>query len=403
MKYFIVFIFSAICVFGQQQDKAEYIEYKNEYLRSVEKEAELFAQPAKAPVKSFKMFLSDKQLPKSKSEFKQVWHTDPVNQGLTGTCWSFSTTSFMESENYRINKEKIKLSPIYTVYWEYIEKALGYLQSRGQTVFSEGSQANALFRAWKKHGIVPQEAYTGMKPGQKVHDHSKMSEEILAYLKNLKTQNAWDEQAAIANVKAILNFYLTEPPTEFTYEGKKYTPLTFRNERVKLDLEDYLELVSFTDEPYYSKMEYKVADNWWHSKDYYNVPLDVYMGTLKSAVRSGYSVCFAGDVSEPGINSQYKVALVPDFDIPSQYITAEARQFRFTTGNTADDHGIHGVGYKEEGGKDWYLIKDSGSGSFNKEDKGYYFFHEDYIKLKMLAILVHKDAVGNLLEKFQNR
>jgi len=37
-------------------------------------------------------------------------------------CWCFSTTSFLESEIYRLTQRKIKLSELHTVYWEYVEK-----------------------------------------------------------------------------------------------------------------------------------------------------------------------------------------------------------------------------------------------------------------------------------------
>jgi len=152
--------------------------------------------------------------------------------------------------------------------------------------------------------------------------------------------------------------------------------------------------------PYYKKMMYDVPDNWWKDSSYYNIPLDEYMSLIKNAIRKGYTLAVGGDVSESGIDSHFKVALVPSFDIPSEYIDENARQFRFSNGTTGDDHGIHLVGYMNKDGKDWFLIKDSGSGSFNVGDKGYYFYTEDYVKLKMVDFMVHKDAVGDLLKKF---
>ena len=81
-----------------------------------------------------------------------------------------------------------------------------------------------------------------------------------------------------------------------------------------------------------------------------------------------------------------------------------ARQFRFSNGTTTDDHGMHLVGYYEKDGNDWYLIKDSGSGSRSNDEKadefGYYFFMGDFVKLKMMSFTVHKDAVKDLLKKF---
>ena len=58
--------------------------------------------------------------------------------------------------------------------------------------------------------------------------------------------------------------------------------------------------LSYTQEPFYKQVEYKVPDNWWHSSVYYNVPLDTYMSALKNAVRKGFTVSIGGDVSEPG-------------------------------------------------------------------------------------------------------
>jgi len=45
------------------------------------------------------------------------------------------------------------------------------------------------------------------------------------------------------------------------------------------------------------------------------------------------------------------------------------------------------------------LVKDSGSGGFDGNTKGYRFYHEDYIKLKMLNLLMHKTAAKEFLDK----
>jgi len=112
-----------------------------------------------------------------------------------------------------------------------------------------------------------------------------------------------------------------------------------------------------------------------------------------------------GDVSEAGFSRETNVALIAEFDIPSQYINENARQFRFANETTTDDHGMHLVGYYEQDGVTWFLIKDSSSGSRNIDQNlpefGYYFFHEDYLKLKMMGFTVHKDAVKDVLKKFQ--
>jgi len=195
------------------------------------------------------------------------------------------------------------------------------------------------------------------------------------------------------------------PPVEILVDGKKFTPQQYLHDVIRIDPDDYVDILSYEMEPFYQHVEYKVPDNWWHSSDYCNVPLNTFMETLKKVVRNGYSVSIGGDVSEPGFDRKTQCAVIPDFDIPSAYINDDARQFRFSNETTTDDHGLHLVGYLEKDGKDWYLIKDSGSGSRNNDPNasefGYYFFSEDYVKLKMMDFMVSKDAVKDLLLKIK--
>lgn len=397
--------------------------YGNSYSQSAEHDTTFFVQPKNEFYDSIKTSLAKFyhqrdttatvenvvrpdfnrfDAPKSVGEFNQYWHNPPISQGNTGTCWCFSTTSFLESEVYRLTKRKIKLSEMYTVYWEYIEKALGYVRSRGMQEFGEGSEANAVIRAWEKHGIVPEENYNGLLNGQPFHDHSKLFAELDSFLKSVKQSNAWDETTVENTVKSILNHYMGTPPEKISINGKLITPKEYLDQVLKLDLNNYISIVSFSDRPYYTWVEYNVPDNWWHSKEYFNVPLDEFMNAIKNAIRSGYTIEIWGDVSEPGIDGHAGIAVVPTFDIPSEYIDASARIFRFYNHTTTDDHGIHLVGYLHKNGKDWFLIKDSGSSARNNNiHPGYYFYNEDYVKLKMLGIMLPKDAAPQIMNKMK--
>jgi bleomycin hydrolase len=227
----------------------------------------------------------------------------------------------------------------------------------------------------------------------------------MAFLKSLTVSNAWNEEAALETIRAIMSHHIGTPPSSFNVEGKTYTPQTYLNDYLQINPNDFIEILSYKQEPYWQQVEYKVPDNWWHDKSYYNVPLDTYMEILKKAIREGYTVAIGGDVSEAGFLRETQCAMIPDFDIPAKYINEDARQFRFANETTTDDHGMHLVGFlKDKHGKDWYLIKDSSSGSRNNDPNvaefGYYFFQEDYVKLKMMGFTIHKDAVKSILEKF---
>ncbi len=387
---------------AQNRDKGKMVVYKNEFWQVIKKGIEDFNKKPVVKKKTFKMDMTGMKFPTDITKYKQVWHLSPISQGNTGTCWSYSTTSFYESEVKRLHNKEVRLSPIWTAYWEFVEKARRFVQRRGDSYFAQGSEGNAVARIWKKYGVVPMEAYTGLLPGQKFHDHSKMFAEMKSYLDGLKKSNAWNEEEVIETIKDIMNHYIGTPPTEFTFKGKKYTPKSFLKNYLQLNMDDYVEILSLKEKPYWKQVEYPVPDNWWHSDEYYNVPLDVYMQIIKKSIRDGYSMAIGGDVSEAGYNSHAEVAVVPTFDIPSQYIDDNARQFRFSNGSTTDDHGIHLVGYyTDKNGKDWYLIKDSGSGSRNGKHKGYYFYSEDYVKLKIMGFTINKNAVKDILKKFK--
>ena len=383
----------------ERRDKAQFVEPKNEFMDSVNTTLEKFYKKDTPAKKSLRPDFTQFNPPKSVEEFTTSWHNKPISQAKSGMCWCFSTTSMLESEIYRQTKHRIKLSELYTVYWEYVEKTRGYVRTRGEAEIGEGSQANAVYRDWKKYGVVPADAYSGLLNGQPFHDHTKMFAEISSFLRSLKASQAWDENQAETAVRGIMNHYIGEPPTEITVDGKKMTPQEYYAKITGINVDDYVSICSFMDKPYYTYVEYEVPDNWWHSKEYYNVPLAEFMAAFKKAVHDGYTVELWGDVSEPGLEGQAGIAVVPSFDIPSKYIDESARQFRFSNGTTGDDHGIHVVGYCEKGGSDWYLIKDSGSGSRNNAHPGYFFFNEDYVKLKMLGFGVHKSAVMELLSK----
>ncbi len=379
--------------------------FQNSILKGIE-EFESQKGIAKQP-STFKVDISTLNIPASKDDFKSFWHNAPVSQGNTNTCWSFSTTSYLESEIFRTTGQKVSLSPIHTVYYEYIERAENWVKTRGNMNFGEGSEGNAVTKIWRKYGIVPLADYSGLKPGQAFHTHEKMFEELKNYAEFVKKNNIWDETAVVNNFKSILNYYIGTPPAKIVVNGKEITPLEYMTNVLKFNPADYFDVLSYMQEPYWKQVEYQVPDNWWHNADYYNIPLDDFMTVLKKSIKAGYTLAIGGDVSEAGfLAREANAAVVPSFDIPSAAIDENARQFRFSNETTTDDHGLHIVGYLEKDGVTWFLVKDSGAGSRTggiekNKNFGYYFFHEDYVKLKMMDFMVHKDMMKDFLPKFK--
>ena len=385
-----------------QNDQAIYKESKDGFYQdSILTSIEAFENNAKPAEKKtyLSLDLSNKKFPTEIDKYTQYWHNSPVSQGATGTCWCYSGTSLFESEVYRTTGKKIKLSEMYFVYYEYIERAKAFVQERGNIFLGQGSEANAVPKLMKLYGAVPQSAYEGKLKGQEFYNHGPLMKELKAYLASVKSSGDWNEKNVVSTFKSILNHYMGEPPVSFSFNDTKYTPVEFLSSILKFNPDDYFSFMSTKSLPYNQKGELVEPDNWWHNDDYYNVELADFMVIFKNAIKNGYSLGFCGDVSEPGYDRYAEVGIIPTFDIPADYIDADSREFRINNNSTTDDHCMHIVGYLVNKDGWWFLIKDSSSSGFDGPTKGYRYIHEDYFKLKILTILVHKYGAMDVLDK----
>ena len=108
--------------------------------------------------------------------------TTPVkDQQRTGTCWSFATTSFVETELLRMNKGEFDLSEMYFARYAYAGKAERYVRRSGTANFGEGGQAHDVLNVIRQHGFVTQEAYTGLA-AEPIHNHAELDAALKAYL-----------------------------------------------------------------------------------------------------------------------------------------------------------------------------------------------------------------------------
>lgn len=405
---------------AQKRDRAEYrVKYRDpviEEMKKLDKERKKKREAAtekiqkqekkrkereKKAKKELLLEMKGIAIPPSPAVFQRVFHFPPVAQYLTGSCWSFSSTSFLESEVARLTKRRVKLSEMHTVYYEYLEKARRYLEKRGHSYVNQGSENNATVRIFKRYGAVPLAAYPGVRAKDGRHDHSALMKRIKDHLDLVKRSGHWEVEDALASIRVLLDRTLGRPPERFTFEGRSYTPRTFVREVLRLDLDAYVEVMSTKLIPFWTVGEFKVPDNWWRSRDYHNVPLDVFYRLIVQAVQSGRSVAIGGDVSEPGRNGFADAAVIPSYDIPQEYIDQDSREYRIAAKSTTDDHGVHLVGYAAFKGRDWFLIKDSGRSARWGKAKGYYYFRDDFIKLKMLTFTVHRDVLGKLMARFK--
>lgn len=356
-------------------------------------------KPGEDERETLAMDFSRLEKPAGPFEFTRHFHFPPVRQDDTGTCWAFAAMSLLESELRRQGKHEIELSEMFTVYWEYVEKARRFVREKGLSFLGQGSQPNSALERVRQYGLVRASDYTGLVGGKTAHDHRELFREFKAYLSSLESRADWDEGRAIAGIRAILDRRLGRPPDRINVEGRSLTPLEYLSV-LGLNPSDYVPFISFMYLPFYTKGEFRVPDNWWRSTDYHNLPLYEFQQAFLRALRRGYTATLAVDFTEPGYSGEHDIAVVPTFDIPRSFIDQSSREYRFWSGSTTDDHAVHCVGYKESGKGTWFLIKDSWENAYHGRNDGYFFYSDDYIRLKGLMFLVHKDGVKEVLAKF---
>ncbi|MBS1782036.1 MAG: aminopeptidase [Bacteroidetes bacterium] len=337
-----------------------------------------------------------------------VERTSVKNQGSSGTCWSYSTNSFLESEMIRMGKKPVDLAEIFTARMVYIDKAENYVRMHGKMEWGDGGECHDVINMYAKYGTMPQDVYTGLNYGTTKNKFGEMQAVLKGMLDaivknpNGKLTPNWKKAFV-----AVLDAYLGAPPEKFMWKGKEYTPRTFADEVVGINPKNYVELSSFSDQLYYQKVPFLVPDNWSFDK-VYNVKLHDLTDIIDYALEHGYSVAWAADVSEKYFSWKNGVAYVPEKDWddmseeeqkdifngpkPERKITAKIRQAAYDNYETTDDHGMHIVGVvKDQTGRPYYIVKNSWG---EKNDyKGYLYVSKAYVQYKTTGILLHKGGI----------
>lgn len=333
-----------------------------------------------------------------------------ISQDITGTCWSFSTSSFLESEIIRLTGKKIDLSEMYQARTTYPLKAENYVLRQGKAGFSEGALAHDVINSVAKFGLVPNNVYDGLNEGTTKHNHAEMVAILEAMLKTYVSNPAgklspnWKQA-----INAVLDIYLGSIPTKFEYEGKNYTPKSFA-EFAKIKPENYVTLTSFTHEANYKPFILNIPDN-FSNGSMYNLPLEELIANIDNALANGYSLSLDCDVSEPTFSGKYGVAFIPEKEedtktglaeiVIEKKITPEFRQQEFENLTTTDDHLMHIVGkVKDQKGNIYYKVKNSwGSDEKKVANGGYVYMSVVYMKLKAISVMVHKDGISKETKK----
>jgi hypothetical protein len=312
--------------------------------------------------------------------------TSVKDQANTNTCWSFATTSFIESELIRMGKGEYDLSEMYIIRENYLTRLKENYLRQGKGVLGEGGGLpHDWLREFREDGIVPDIVYPGINYGSAYHNHEELNAMVCA-VASVPVLRKTESPEYFRIINSVLDTYLGNEPENFSYNGVIYTPRSFA-ESLEINPDSYVEISSYTHFPFYSASVLEVPDNWAMEK-IYNVPLNELIQIMDYSLTNGYTLAWDGDVSEKGFLHTNGIATIPE-----ETVTQEMRQEWYETSSTTDDHGMHvtGIG-NDQAGRKYYKTKNSW-GTDKNPLGGYLYMSENYVRAKTILILVNKNGI----------
>ncbi|MBF1540920.1 MAG: aminopeptidase [Prevotella salivae] len=355
--------------------------------------------------------------------------TSIKNQSRSGTCWDYSTLSFLEAEILKKTGKTYDLCEAFVANKTYFDRAVQVVRMHGDCQFAQGGSAYDPIYCLKHYGICPEDAMPlpGTLYGDSLNNFNEFFDVMTPYVlsvaksKTDKLSSQWK-----VALHGIIDAYLGKCPEKFTYQGKSYTPMSFA-QSLEINPDDYESFTSYTHHPFWTAFAVEVQDNWRNSLSW-NLPLDDMMRIIDNAVMNGYTVAWGGDVSEPGFTRDglaysidaKKAQSLSGSDmahwlkltktekknvldslgckVPEVTPTQKLRQERFDNWELTDDHGmlIYGIA-KDQNGKEYYMVKNSWGET--GDYKGIWYMTKNYIANNTMDFIVNKNAVPKDIRK----
>lgn len=338
----------------------------------------------------FAVLLGSCGKPKTEREefrIETVNKTTPVkDQGRSELCWVYAMLATIESDRL-MQGDSVNLSPDYVARRALEEQAADFYLSRGSRRISLRGVAPRLLTLIETYGVMPYEAY-----------HADCNYSAVARRTESVAVTAANRREGLGrldeNVNDMLDDAVRPMPRNVYMLGAEYTPVEFAHSVCLPG--DYVALTSYTHIPYYIDTPLALPDN-RYGEMFYNVPVDTLMAAVEAALRSGRSVCWEGDISEPGFSFAKGTAR-----LAGQAATGDGaqrqRQRDFETFRTTDDHCMELIGIARDSGGGRYFVCKNSWGKDNPYG-GLMFMSMDYARLKTVAVVLKADVLSKEMRR----
>ena len=261
-----------------------------------------------------------------------------TDQQRSGRCWLFTGFNVLRAQFIKDNNlGEFYFSHCYSFFWDQLEKANlfleGILETRTlpitdrkvewlfQHPINDGGQFTGISDNLLKYGIVPSdvmpETYSSNNTARLSSLIAKLLRQGGMELRSKAQQGATlaelrkDKETTLQAIYRLLCLNLGTPPTTFEYtlrdadgkvlSTKEYTPLSFYQEHVGVNLkDDYVMIMNDPSQPYYETYAIEYDRHAWDGKDwtYINLPMEEIKEMAIASLKEGNMMYYSCDVGK---------------------------------------------------------------------------------------------------------
>lgn len=261
-----------------------------------------------------------------------------TDQQRSGRCWLFTGFNVLRAQFIKDNNlGEFYFSHCYSFFWDQLEKANlfleGILETRTlpitdrkvewlfQHPINDGGQFTGISDNLLKYGVVPSDVMPDTYSSNNTARLSSLIAKLLRQggmeLRSKAQQGATlaelrkDKETTLQAIYRLLCLNLGTPPTTFEYtlrdadgkvlSTKEYTPLSFYQEHVGVNLkDDYVMIMNDPSQPYYETYAIEYDRHAWDGKDwtYINLPMEEIKEMAIASLKEGNMMYYSCDVGK---------------------------------------------------------------------------------------------------------
>lgn len=355
-----------------------------------------------------------------------------TNQKSSGRCWLFAGLNVLRPAVIeKHNLKSFELSQNYLAFWDKLEKANSFLEYvidfRDRDILDremefllrqpipDGGYWENVVNLVEKYGVVPKEIMPETNSSGNTGLMNKLiSRKLRADAVKLRQMHERDKPLeklrakktkVLAEVYKMLVMNLGEPPCEFRWRFvdansvvsklKTYTPKSFYDDFVGVDLRQYVDIFNDPSKPYGKHYQISLTRNLYDGDDahFANVEMQTLKAIAVKAVLADEPLWFSCDVGKDQ-SREHGIMAMELFDYDSIYGTkmtmtkAERSLFRESVPNHAMV--LIGVDMQSDKPVKWLVENSWGE---DKGSKGRWTLYDSWFDTNVYSIIVKKEFV----------